>query len=319
MEVVPNIYKVELPLPSKIDHINCYLLRNKNGWSIIDTGLSYQTSARIWEGTFAEMGINYGDIEGIFITHLHSCHYGASGWLQELTGAPVYMSRTEIANVDQTWKKGRTNMPVVGELLKENGMPPDLIPEVLDDMSRACNSIQPHPSLYPVTGGDTVELAGRSFRIIYTPGHSDGHIILFNEDEGILISGDQLLAVTYSSICLWPTSHPNPLDLFLSSLETIGKLPVKLVLPAHGPVFTDCAGRLDDLFAYYHNRLARVEELAGVGTTAYQICARLYGADRPLNQICFVLTETLALLAYLESRSRVASRLESGMVTYKKV
>lgn len=319
MEVVPNIFKVELPLPTKIAHINCYLLRNENGWSIIDTGLNYQLSTRTWEDTFADLGINYGDIEGIYITHLHSCHYGASGWLQELTGALVYMSRTEMANVEQTWKKGRTNMPVVGELLKENGMPPGLIPEVLDDMSQVCNVIQPHPALYPISGGDRVELAGRSFRIIYTPGHSDGHIIFFNEDEGILISGDHLLPITYSSICLWPTSHPNPLDLFLSSLETVGNLPVKLVLPAHGPVLTDCVGRVDELSVHYHDRLARVEELAGAGTNAYQISARLYGAEPPLNQICFILTETLALLAYLESRSRVSSRLEGGIVTYRKV
>lgn len=320
MEVVPNIFLVRLPLPSKLDHVSCYLLRGKTGWSVIDTGLNCPASTAVWENTFKNLGIKYSDIERICVSHLHPCHYGASGWLQALTGAPVYLNRTEIANVDQTWKKGRTNVPVVGELFKENGMPHGLISEALDKMADILNAVQPHPALSPLPEEEKLEMGGRWFEVVNTPGHSDGHVSFFSRDDGILISGDHLLPAASSSISLWPTSHPNPLELFLASLEGVGGLPVKLVLPGHGHAFEDCPGRVRELFDYYEKRLTGIPGMAGTGASAYQICARLFGADLPLAETRFAaLTETLACLAYLDSKSRVSSRLEGGVVTYRRV
>ncbi|MFZ5651707.1 MAG: MBL fold metallo-hydrolase [Bacillota bacterium] len=318
MEVAPGIYRIELPLPFRLDHVNSYLLRGKNGWIIIDTGLNYPPSTDVWERSLKDMGLKYSDIEGIYVTHYHPDHYGASGWLQGLTGAPVFMHRTESDFVDQMWKKGRANLPVVGELFKENGMPPNLITEVLDDITRIWNVIQPYPSLSLLNGGEKVEMGGRKFEVIHTPGHSDGHICFFNEDEGILIAGDHLLPKISSNIGLWPASHPNPLNLFLSSLERVGGLAVKMVLPAHGPAITDCAGRVGELLDHHRQRLGLITELAGTGASAYQICVKLFGTDLTLHEIRFALTETLAHLAYLEVNSDVYSRLEGGVVIYRK-
>ncbi|MFZ5647510.1 MAG: MBL fold metallo-hydrolase [Bacillota bacterium] len=318
MEVAPGIYRVELPLPFKLDHVNSYLFQGKNGWIVIDTGLNYPQSTGVWERALRDMGLKYGDIEGIYITHYHPDHYGASGWLQGLSGAPVFMHRTESYFVDQMWKKGRVNIPVVGELFKENGMPPNLITEILDDMTSIWNLIQPYPSLSLLNGGETVEMGGRKFEVIHTPGHSDGHVCFFSADEGLLISGDHLLPKISSNIGLWPASHPNPLDLFLTSLERMCSLPVKLVLPAHGPVITDCAGRVVELLEHHRQRLDQIAELAGTGSSAYQICVKLFGPSLSLHEIRFALTETLAHLAYLEGKSEVYSRLEGGVVIYRK-
>lgn len=319
MEVVPGIYVVELPLPFESNRVNCYLLKGSSGWTIIDAGPNYLPCTGLWEKTFKRMGIKYGDIEGVYISHLHPCHYGASGWLQELTGAPVYMCKGEIDSVDLTWKKGRTNIPVVGELFKENGVPQGIIPEVLDEITEVCCGIHPHPRLSPVYEGQKLQIGERLFEVLDTPGHTDGHISFFNEDEGILISGDYLLPPVFTNVCLWPTSHPNPMEIFLSSIKKVSSLPLKLVLPAHGPSFTDIPGRSDELLNYYNDLLTRVEDLAGSGSTAYRICARLCGAEMGPTQIRFSLTETLAFLACLESRSRVTSRLDGGIVTYRKV
>lgn len=318
MEVAANIFIIKLPLPFKLDHINCYLLKGKNGWNVIDTGLNYTPSTSTWEEAFKDMDVNYSDIEGIYVTHYHPDHYGAAGWLQELTGAPVYMHRTESLFVDQMWKKGRANIPVIGELFKENGMPPNLISEVLDNMVGIWNVVQPHPRLSLLSGEEKVELGGRVLEIIHTPGHSDGHICFFDRNEGILISGDHLLPKISSNISLWPTSHPNPLDLFLNSLKTIRDLPVKLVFPSHGPVFRDSLGRVDELLDHHRERLSRISDLANSGATAYQICESLFGTSLTVHEIRFALTETLAHLAYLESKSEVYSRQEQGIVIYRR-
>ncbi|MHB8155864.1 MAG: MBL fold metallo-hydrolase [Desulfocucumaceae bacterium] len=318
MEVAPNIYCVRLPLPFKLDHVNCYLLKGKNGWKIIDTGLNYPLSTSVWEKSFNELGLKFGDIEGIFITHYHPDHYGASGWLQELTGAPVYIHSIDYNFVDQMWKKGRINVPVIGELFKENGMPPNLLAEVLDNLTGIFNFIHPHPSLSQLSGGEMVELGGRIFEVIHTPGHSDGHISFFCEEEGILFSGDHLLPRISSNISLWPTSNPNPLGLFLDSLKKIKTLPVRVVIPAHGEPFGDSVGRVDELLEHHQGRLALVFDLVGAGSNAYNICTSLFGTDLSLHEFRFALTETLAHLAFLEDKSLVFSRQEGGIVIYRK-
>lgn len=318
MEVAKNIFIIKLPLPFKPAHVNCYLIKGKNGWIVIDAGLNYPDSLKAWEKALTELSIKYSDIEGIYITHYHPDHYGASGWLQELTGAPVYLHRTESIFVDQMWKKGRANIPVVGELFKENGMPPSLIAEVLENMADIWGNVQPHPKLSLLTGEERLETAGREFEVINTPGHSDGHICFYCREEGILIAGDHLLPKASSCISLWPTSYPNPLELFFKSLETIGEFTVKLVLPAHGPIFKDSRGRVQELLAHHRERLQKVSDLIGPGATAYHICENLFGTDLNLSEIRFALTETLAHLAFLESRSEVHSRQENGIVIYRK-
>ncbi len=318
MEVAANIFKIELPLPFKLDHVNCYLLRGISGWAIIDTGINYPSSTDAWQNEFKKMGLEYSDIEAIYVTHYHPDHYGASGWLQELTGAPVFMHRTESVFVEQMWKKGRVNIPVIGELFKENGMPPNLVSEVLDNIASVFNYIQPYPSLSLLSGGEKVDMGGRIFEVMHTPGHSDGHICFYCQGEDLLISGDHLLPKMSSNIGLWPTSHPNPLELFLSSIESIGRLPVKWALPAHGSVITDCPGRVAELLEHHQNRLTRIADLAGSGSTAYQICIKIVGTDLTFHDIRFALTETLAHLAYLESKAEVYSRQENGIVIYRK-
>lgn len=319
MEVVPGIYLVKLPVPSILNHVNCYLIRGKNGWSIIDTGMNYPASTEIWEKTFKHMGLGFNDIEGIYLTHLHPDQYGASGWLQALTGAPVYLSRTESINVDQILKKGRTTVPVVGELLKENGMPPGLISEVLESIEKMWKAILPHPSISELQEKEKLDLGGRVFEVIPTPGHTDGHISFFCRREGMLFSGDNLLPQEYFNVGLWPTSHPNPLELYMDTLDMIGKLPVKLALPSHGPMLGNCAQRASELLQHHRQRLVRIEELAGNGANAYQICLSLFGNGLTVHQIRLALMETLAHLACLESRAKVASRQEGGIVMYRRV
>ncbi len=317
MEIEKNIYKIVLPLPFKPDSINCFLLRGGDGWDIIDTGLNYSSARDVWENFFQNGLVALNDIRAIYLTHYHSDHYGMAGWLQNLTGAPVYIHRSESSQVEQLWKKGRLNFPLVGDLFSEHGMPAALSVEVVDNMSGILTHVQPHPILSYLNGDEEIEMGCRRFRVLHTPGHSNGHICFFCKEDGILISGDHILPTITSNISLWPTSHPNPLELFLTSLEMTGCLPISKVLPAHGNMFTDCAARADQLIEHYRIRLALITDMAGSGTSAYNICVKVFGDDLSLHELRFAMAETLAHLAYLESRGRVVSRRDGGIIVYK--
>lgn len=100
-----------------------------------------------------------------------------------------------------------------------------------------------------------LELGGRSWVSLHTPGHTNDHLCLFDPEAGVLISGDHVL----------PTITPHisgvgpivdPLDAFFRSLERVGELEgVTQVLPAHGLEFSDLAGRAAAIQRHHHDRL----------------------------------------------------------------
>lgn len=92
--LAPDIYRLRLPLPFALDHVNCYLIRGDGGWTLLDTGLHTPDGWRHWLAAFAELRIAPNDIEQIVLTHVHPDHYGMAGTLQAWTAnaAPVRMS-----------------------------------------------------------------------------------------------------------------------------------------------------------------------------------------------------------------------------------
>lgn len=311
-----GIHKVKLPLPFKLDHVNCYAVEGRRGWSIVDTGLNYEPSRRAWLDFMDGRGIKPGDITAIYVTHYHPDHYGAAGWLQQITGAPVYMSATEVALAEKIWRRSDEDRNVIAGLLLENGVPQDLTAKIMKGMDEMIPRVNPHPRVTPVAGGEKVTLGDHAYRVILTPGHSDGHACFYHEQSGLLLSGDHLLPKISSNISLWPHSHPNPLDSFLNSLEENHRLNVSLALPAHGNCFSNVQQRVNELQDHHRERLAVMKRIASGGATVYQVCREVFGDRLSLHEIRFAITETLAHLVYLEKKGELRVSKVDGRYIY---
>jgi glyoxylase-like metal-dependent hydrolase (beta-lactamase superfamily II) len=97
-EVYTGIYRLRLPVPGALRNINSYLLKGQDGWAVIDAGPNLPGCREKWETAMEDLGIQFSDIKQILITHGHIDHVGLAGWLQEQTGAAVFMSETEYRN-----------------------------------------------------------------------------------------------------------------------------------------------------------------------------------------------------------------------------
>ncbi|MBV9775309.1 MAG: MBL fold metallo-hydrolase, partial [Gemmatimonadetes bacterium] len=144
---------------------------------------------------------------------------------------------------------------------------------------------------------------GGGWEWILTPGHSPGHVVVYHPERGILIAGDHVL----------PRISPNigadryvddPLSDYLASLRRLRGLPVEVVLPSHGPAFTDLPGRINEILRHHDERNARILEVLAVPCTSYEVSRALFPTLPPENFL-HALREIRAHLIHLRREGRI--------------
>src|SRR5207237_889638 len=99
----------------------------------------------------------------------------------------------------------------------------------LEEIRKTFYRIEPDRTLH---GGETIETASGSLQVVWTPGHSPGHICLYDAARRVLFSGDHILERISPNIG-WMPDH-DALGEFLTSLDRIAVIDVDLILPSHG-------------------------------------------------------------------------------------
>ncbi len=118
----------------------------------------------------------------------------------------------------------------------------------------------PEPT-HRVHHADRIELAGREWWCIHTPGHTVDHLCLFDPTDGTLLSGDHVLPTITPHVS--GVNKADSLKSYLATLDLVARLPhVKLGLPAHGKPFDDVPARVEAIKEHHHERM---EVLRSVG------------------------------------------------------
>jgi glyoxylase-like metal-dependent hydrolase (beta-lactamase superfamily II) len=265
---------------------------------LIDTGWDDPASYDALAGGLTAIGTSIADIHGVLVTHAHPDHHGLSGQVREASGAWIAMHAADIDVV----RRIRRADPVAWLGLLIDGLDAAGAPEEhLGPMREARaaraegNRMRTLPGLRSalpdreIVPGERLPLAGRRLRAVWTPGHTPGHVCLYDEDGRRLFSGDHLLPEVTPHIGLYEDPEDatvtDPLGDYLDSLERIGRLEVAEVLPAHQYAFADASGRVAELLAHHADRLAALRALlADAPLTLWQL-TELMEWNRPWAQI----------------------------------
>ncbi len=87
-EVAPGILWARVPLPFRLNHVNVWLLRERDGWTIVDTGTASGPAREMWQVLLGGV-LSGAPIVRLIATHGHTDHVGLAGWLQQVSnGAP---------------------------------------------------------------------------------------------------------------------------------------------------------------------------------------------------------------------------------------
>ena len=310
-----------LPVPGSLRHINVWLLDDGDGVTIVDTGLDIPPSREAWESLFA------GPLDGrrvtrIVCTHFHPDHLGLAGWLCERFGVRLWMTRDEWLFARMLTADRRDAPPAEAiAYWRAAGWEEERIEgERAKGWGRFSSLVSPVPvSFIRIQDGETLAIGSRQWQVVVGNGHCPEHACLVDQEDGLIIAGDQVLPRITSNVSL-SLSEPeaDPLGDWLSSIAKLRELPdTLLVLPSHGEPFTGLHARLDALAYGHRDRLDALHAHLGEAPRRSVDCfSILFGRAIDDSIIGLATGEAMAHLRRLEVEGRAKRDVRDGVHWY---
>lgn len=315
-EIFPDIYRIQIPLPhNPLRAINSYVIRGADRCLIVDTGMNRPECIEVMRAGLAELAVEL-DRTDFFITHCHSDHVGLVSLLKTGTSR-IFVHAADAAII--------------------------LDPNLWSDLARAARvhgfpdadtAVEKHPGKrYLFAGrpdftrlqeGDIVSAGQYRFRCVETPGHTPGHLCLYEQEAKLLFSGDHILDSITPNISGWAEESEDPLGAFLASLDKVASYDIALVLPGHRNPITDHRRRIAELKEHHRVRTQEVADILESGRkTAYQVASRMtwdisysHWEEFPVPQRWFATGEALAHLLHLERNGKIVRSWRDGTASF---
>lgn len=226
MEIAKGIYHFDS------GPFNWYLIEEEGRLTLVDAG--FPGHYHVFKKGLDQLGKSLKDVEAIILTHSHADHIGFAEKVRKQTGVPVYVHKEDakmackplqlpwFGLLSNAWRPYTANMLAVATI---NGV----------------FSLPHLTKVITVTDGQQLDVPGRP-RILHTPGHTDGEVVLFLESEKVLISGDTIVTRNLLTGALGTPQIVNPIltknyKQAMRSLDFLRELGDVTMLPGHGNIW----------------------------------------------------------------------------------
>jgi glyoxylase-like metal-dependent hydrolase (beta-lactamase superfamily II) len=316
-EIAANLFRIRIPLPGMpIGYLNSYVIRSRERSLIIDTGLNREECLKAMQAGLKSIGIKAQDAD-FFITHFHADHALLLHDLATST-TKVFCSRSE-GGLLKTYEGTESML----EFCLRHGFPDGEMDSVRKTLPISHHARGGNFEVCAAEDGQKFDYGDYSFTCVETPGHSMGHMCLYEAENKILVSGDHILKDISPNIQCW-SEGINPLQSYFASLHKVCDLEVTLVLPGHRHPFSGHRRRIRELMSYHGARLSEILNIIGKGLkTAYEIAAKMnwdFGGGHwrkfPALQKLFATSEVIAQLRNLEDEGHILRKTNVGTIQY---
>jgi glyoxylase-like metal-dependent hydrolase (beta-lactamase superfamily II) len=219
----------------------------------------------------------------IFVTHLHADHFGL---VPQIAGknTKVYMGGVD-RDIYIKSRQGNKNYwePTYKRFIEEGYPVKDLELAYENNAAKKLGTNRFFETA-PVEDGEIIRVGDIYLRCIFTPGHTPGHMCLYNESDKSLFLGDHVLYDITPNITNWP-SMENALGEYLKSLDKIRKIEAARTFPAHRGAGPSLQKRVDELVAHHDRRLKEAERIiaAEPGIKGYAVASKMSWSIRAKN------------------------------------
>jgi len=301
MLIGPSIHLFRVPLYRGRGQANVYFIDGSR-LTLVDAGSGDEWCLHMIERELERLNHRIEDLELIVNTHAHPDHTGGDAEMQRRSGAEIAIHPLDARALQDPasfWTEEATR---VRELFTISGAP-----EFTQFLTTHLLSRGPHRIKTPnrtevstlLNEPSTIELGHLTLRVIHTPGHTPGHISLYDPDSGIAFTGDHILQET--------TPNVQDLTSFVTSLNKILHLEPRVALPGHEEIIHEPKRRVLELLEHHRGRERAFLNLLreSQGKTLFQLSREYWGYLSPRN----------LLLALQEARAHMQKLTQEGRVT----
>lgn len=258
LAVAPDIWSVEMPLPSGIQQTSrSYLVDGgvNGGITVVDPGWPLDGNLGRLRNALASIGRRLDDVAQVFSTHAHLDHFGLAGHLRHATGARVTLPLAERSHLETLTVRAAPHaldsqavawgVPLLqrGRLL---GGPPERLNADDVIVDAWCQGTVP------------LGWADSGWVVVETPGHTSGSSCLVHHGRRVIFTGDSLLWGQTPGLGMGGTFRANALNIFAGSMSTLAELDGYLALPGHGAPFRHLADAAQSALAHHVDRREQV-------------------------------------------------------------
>ncbi len=280
-EVTEGVHAIPLGMPnSAIPYSLCYLVDGGDGTRhLIDTGVDSDENWVRLRTVIESTGAGLADLASVTVSHMHHDHAGMAMRLRRATGATVRMHEIDARSV----RDGATFLEpeAVTGTLRRWGVPPDRAPEIEQAARRRIARDIRVDVDEELRGGEILRAGVCRLHVVHTPGHTSGHVMIVDDERGLVFTGDHVLPGIHPGIGLGAVSESNPLDEYFASLTRTADWDGHEVCPGHGYRFAGLAERCASIREHHERRTREVRSLGvdAVRLPIWQIAQRLSWTD----------------------------------------
>jgi len=320
-EIRNDLFRVELPLPGNpLKAVYAYIIEGKERNLIIDTGMNRPECRQAIDEALHELNIDLNKSD-LLVTHMHADHAGLISYLSR-PASKIYGSRIDTTFLSDFYKDpDKKHWRELADYAVKNGFEEGM--DAIFSHPGFKYSNQDIVEFEVVEDGEIINIGDYALTCVSTPGHTRGHICLYDADKKILFTGDHILSQITPNIALFADDY-NPLQDYLNSLDKVFELEVDLVLPAHRKVFYNHRPRIIELKDHHQHRCEEILKILAEGhQNAYQTASMMswdlkYDRwdDFPLPQKWFATGEAIAHLKYLHEKGQLGRTEGEGVFYY---
>lgn len=287
---------------------NIFVIPDRDGLNVIDTGLNEDASFEGFEKCLNGLGYRVSDIHTIYLTHGHTDHIAGVNLITNHCNPKVYLSEKSIPEALQPAMQEHYCLP---ESVRK------IVPElrnfdILANFEQSCGRWWLEDiEITPIQGGDRLSIGKYTFSTILVPGHDIGLLVFYEPSLKLLLSTDLFKSSGPGSALPWYTSTAGGVSGYLDSLRRVEGLDVEQVFPSHGFVRNGFSDAVATTRSAIEDREQKIMSALKEGGKSCRKLDKLLFGEFLLNICPWFSTITEAHLVALENNNSI--RTEAGL------